>query len=196
MCTLFSYLCSFLYFLSQQTAFSCLVRWFVRYGLPQSRAWAIAHNLEAAMRRRRFPSADPFETRAVQAARAEVAAAAQRAGAHSGGPRPNGADERTGFGGYDTLSSDEELGESPWRAAADGFGVGPHGGAAAPLGSVFGHGGGFGALGGGGEAAAARKAVSADILGCLHSPSPSLVRARLLNRALFPNCLVNFNVFL
>lgn len=82
--------------------------------------------------------------------------------------RRRGADPSIGFSGYDTLSSDEESGELPWRADVDGFGVsydaitkavGAGAATEGPLGSVFGHGGGYGALGGGGEAAAAQKAV-------------------------------------
>ena len=155
----------------------------IRYDLPPSRAWAIAHNLDAAVRLRSRPSRDPFGTRAAAdaAALAAGAGAAPKKGAGAADSFP------AGFSGYDTLSSDEEAGEAPWRADVDGFalprsgsrpgaqppgssssgsssssGVGVGGvgaGGAAPVGSVFGHGGGLGALDGGGEVAAAQRAV-------------------------------------
>jgi len=141
-----------------------------------------------AVRRRSRTSADPFDSRIVIATQAQQASDKERnrhlvegAGGNGAGSdngkdgkegldaprRRRGADPSIGFSGYDTLSSDEEWGELPWRADVDGFGVSDYAttkaqaGAAieGQLGSVFGHGGGYGALGGGGEAAAAQKAV-------------------------------------
>jgi hypothetical protein len=166
------------------------------------------------MRRRSRTSADPFDSRIVIATQAPTTTEGEVANRHLDGDGSNagdgttgiepggkkarkaqrrrrGADLSIGFSGYDTLSSDEEAGELPWRADVDGFGVSyattaaaaaagaepgaePGAGARAgggtgrtppttegQLGSVFGHGGGYGALGGGGEAAAAEKAVRA-----------------------------------